>query len=139
MPAPDPHKTKSLTALAKAWANRDRAALRDNLEEYRSFAARALKLGDPLLALDMCYEALGLDVKKDARLRGKDAKLRQHYGLALARCGSTKAAQEVLRGLYRDKARDEESLGLLARTYKDIWLAETDAARKQVHSALGLV
>jgi class 3 adenylate cyclase len=48
-------------------------------------------------------------------------RLRQLLGLALARCGATDRGREVLEGLYRQGLRDAETLGILARTHKDLW------------------
>src|SRR2546425_816815 len=53
-------------------------------------------------------------------------RLRQLQGLALARSGASERALSVLQSLADEGNGDEESLGMLARTYKDLW---TSAAR----------
>ena len=47
--------------------------------------------------------------------------LRQLLALALARSGASDSANAVLQTLYKEGHRDEETLGLLARTYKDLY------------------
>ncbi len=50
---------------------------------------------------------------------GADVRLRQLQGLALARSGALERASEILEQLRAEKHADEETLGMLARTYKD--------------------
>ena len=121
-----------LSELTRAWRARIGSGSH-SLATDRAFAKRALTLGEPLLAHDICRVALGLhDNNKDNIITAsKDLLLRQHYGLALARCGSMQAAQRVMQALYDEGARDEETLGILARTYKDAWLRERGRLRKQ--------
>jgi class 3 adenylate cyclase len=82
------------------------------------WAARALDYGEAFMAYD--FAAAGLR-------QGSNPRLLQQQALALARTGSTQRAQAILQQL-RDQGRlDEETLGLLARTYKDLWRRETDS------------
>jgi len=51
-----------------------------------------------------------------------DVELRQIMALALARMGSTERARELLIQIRDEGHNDEETVGLLSRTYKDLWL-----------------
>ena len=77
-----------------------------------SLAEKFLRQGEPLLAHDVVSEAL-------AKWPG-DVRLRQLQGLALARSGATKRANVILEELQSAGQTDEETLGMLGRTYKDL-------------------
>ncbi|MDG2224109.1 MAG: TRAFs-binding domain-containing protein [Rubripirellula sp.] len=90
---------------------------------YRQISRRFLKLGEAPLAREVALTALELS---DDDERGEpftpwdqDVELRQIYGLALARSGSPVPAQKVLTKLGDEGHVDQETLGILARTYKD--------------------
>jgi class 3 adenylate cyclase len=76
-------------------------------------ARRALAAGEPLLAYDACATAL--------ESYPSHAGLRQLQALALARAGAADQALKILQSLHEEGARDEETLGLLARVHKDLW------------------
>ena len=85
-------------------------------------AEQALDLGEPLLALDICRRGLSLPAPAQA-LR---TRLLQLEALALARSGAASAAHDKIEALIDAQADsggavDSESLGLLARTFKDLW------------------
>jgi class 3 adenylate cyclase len=92
---------------------RDRADKPLTVERYREIAAKANEHGESLLAFDVARE--GLEKWK------KDTELRRASALALARIGSTDRAREILFRLRDEGEDDEETAGLLARTYKDVW------------------
>ena len=82
-------------------------------ELYEQLGNRILRLGEPLLAYDVL--ANGLEHWPD------NVRLRQLLGLALARSGATGRANGMLQQLYAEGERDAETLGILARTHKDLW------------------
>lgn len=84
---------------------------------------RALKEGEPLLAYDLLAPALAA--------RPGDPRLRRLMALALARSGAPERAAEVLRGLVAEGRTDEETLGLLARTHKDLAQRARGPARRR--------
>ena len=84
---------------------------------YRAVARRVLKLGEPLVAYDILTEAL--------KNKPADVELRQVLALALARSGATQRANSMLTQLRHEGHRDEETLGILARTHKDLWMHAT--------------
>jgi class 3 adenylate cyclase len=86
-------------------------------EIYRRLGQRVLKLGEPLLAYDVLSEGL-LSLPADVRMR-------QLLALALARSGATQRANAILTQLRAEGHQDEETLGILARTHKDLWTQAT--------------
>ena len=82
-------------------------------EDFESNARKLLKEGAPLLAYDVARVGL-------LQYPG-DVKLRRKMGLALARSGATIEAHQLARDLYEEGQRDIETIGLLARTLKDLW------------------
>jgi class 3 adenylate cyclase len=95
------------------------------LAEYQEAAVRALQQGAPLVAVDLAGEAL--------RLFPGDARLRQLLALALARSGASRHANELLHALVAEGHADEETVGMLARTYKDLWAATRAPAARRRH------
>ncbi len=97
-------------------------------ELYQSLAERILKLGAPFLAAEVVREGL--------TRWPTDVRLRQLHGLAQARSGATDRANRVLAELRDEGHRDEETLGLLARTHKDLGLFAADPAERERHLQL---
>jgi class 3 adenylate cyclase len=82
------------------------------IAEMWSRAEKFLGQGEPLLAYDLVSEGL--------TKWPQDVRLRQLQGLALARSGATRRANVVLEKLRNERQADEETLGMLARTLKDL-------------------
>jgi class 3 adenylate cyclase len=62
-------------------------------------------------------------------------RLRQLQGLVLARSGDVERANQLLADLAAEGNADAETLGMLARTHKDLALSTLDAARRAAHLA----
>jgi len=92
----------------------------DSVEHY-------LRQGEPLLAYNAVQEGL--------RVWPGNIRLRQLKGLALARSGDVALANRLLAELAAEGASDAETLGMLARTHKDLALETTNAARRDEHLA----
>ena len=90
-------------------------------EAYRKIGEALLKRGEPLLAFDVVAEGL-------KRCAPGDPRLRQLQALALARSGAVDQANAILTELVEQGHDDVETLGLLARTHKD--LAVRDSASR---------
>jgi class 3 adenylate cyclase len=88
-------------------------------------AEELLGMGEPLLAYNTLQKAL---VEQPAHLR-----LRQLKGLALARSGALQRANELLSALRDEGHADGETLGLLARTHKDLALLDEDDEQTALH------
>jgi class 3 adenylate cyclase/tetratricopeptide (TPR) repeat protein len=101
-----------LSELFRIWSRRDEAAWSGSPLPFSMLGERMLRSGNPLTA----YDAASAGLKHFPA----NARLRQLLGLALARAGATAAANEVLIALYKEGHRDEETIGLLARTFKDL-------------------
>jgi hypothetical protein len=86
---------------------------------------RLLGQGEPLLAYNAVQEGL-------ARWPG-DPRLRQLKALTLARSGDLEQASRLLEGLVLEGAGNAETLGILARTHKD--LARVGGERRAQHLA----
>ena len=84
-------------------------------DQYRDFGRRANAAGESLIAYDI--------VKEGLKIWAQDKQLRQIQALALARMGSHERAHDILAQIRREGHHDEETLGLIARTYKDVWLS----------------
>ncbi|HEV2687908.1 MAG TPA: TRAFs-binding domain-containing protein [Bryobacteraceae bacterium] len=93
---------------------RARAPGKLDLDTYQSLGKAANENGEALLAFDVSREGL-------EKWAG-DIKLRQVKALALARMGSTELARDELLKIRNEGHDDPETLGLLSRTYKDLWL-----------------
>lgn len=88
------------------------------LDQYQQRAAELLRSGTPLPAYDAA--SAGLEMFPG------DPTLRRQLALALARSGAAHQANAILAVLVDEGHRDEETLGLLARTFKDLWEAAAD-------------
>ncbi|MEW5722365.1 MAG: TRAFs-binding domain-containing protein [Thermodesulfobacteriota bacterium] len=92
---------------------------RPPLELCRERAKQLRRAGEALQAYD--------EIVKGLRLWPEDIRLRQLLGLVLADIGITERANEVMQALVNEGQRDEETLSILARTYKDLWPQSTAA------------
>ena len=95
------------------------------LDDYRQRATAFLKQGAPLVAYDAVAEGL--------RQFPGDPRLRQLLALALARTGASQQANRQLRQLVDEGHADEETVGMLARTYKDLWSKTQDHDIRRLH------
>lgn len=114
----------SLAELVTLYGAREESGLGDDPDTCAAIAQRALSLGEPLLAYDACRFAL--------QGHADHHRLRQLQGLTLARCGASDQARQALEQLYKEGSRDEETLGILARIYKDRWQEASTAAGIEV-------
>ena len=114
-----------LGRLQALWRAHDPEGWSVSPEQYRLLGERILKLGEPLVAYDVVAEGM--------KSFPQDLRLRQLLALALARSGAAEPANKVLEQLYQDGHRDEETLGLLARTYKDLAREEADVSKTRQH------
>jgi len=106
-------------AAARAATDRTIAAAKTIAKE----AERLLGMGEPLLAYNAVQGALAE--------RPNDVRLRQLKGLALARSGALQRARDELQALRDEGFTDGETLGLLARTHKDLALAIDDTVERE--------
>lgn len=94
-------------------------------------AEECLHRGEPVLAYDAAQSGL---------LHWPDhVRLRQLQGLALARSGDVERANRLLAELADEGHGDAETLGMLARTHKDLALAARDPAARSRHLKAGFL
>jgi class 3 adenylate cyclase len=86
---------------------------------------QCLRQGEPLLAYNAVQEGL--------RAWPENLRLRQLMGLAVARSGDMARANQLLHQLASEGMADAETLGMLARTHKDLALGSGDAAGRASH------
>jgi len=115
----------SLAALQGLWRGHDPDEWSRNADVFITLAERMLKLGEPLFAYDVVSEGI--------RYFPMHVQLRQLLALSLARSGATLSANAVLVGLYEEGFRDEETIGLLARTHKDLAAEALDSVEATRH------
>ena len=96
--------------------------------EFVQDAERLLRHGEPLLA----YNAADTGLQRwPGHLR-----LQQLLALALARSGDLERANRILADLVRSGVDDAETLGMLARTHKDLGMRATNPAPRAAHLEL---
>ncbi len=88
-------------------------------------AERMLHRGEPLLAFNAAQDGL--------RAFPGHLRLRQIQALSLARSGDVARAGALLQSLVDEGHGDAETLGMLARTHKDLAQAATDAGQRSRH------
>ncbi len=121
--------TLDLSSLFTLWQSHNPDQWASTPEIYINLGDSILKSGEPLLAHDVLLEGL--------KHWPTNVRLRQLQALALARSGATRRANSILIQLHEEGHTDEETLGLLARTHKDLWAQSADMAERsrQLHQA----
>ena len=112
-----------LQTLLDVWAFIGSEHYAGSAKVYSLLSNRILKAGEPLLAYDVITTGL--------KHWPENVRLRQLQGLALARSCATERANEVLTRLYDDAKTDGETLGILARTHKDLATLAGTAQKKK--------
>jgi class 3 adenylate cyclase len=115
-------KGARLQELASIWSRREPGAWSVSEALFRLLGEGLLKIGEPLLAYDVAKQGL--------EYFASSVRLRQLLGLSLARSGAGNEARAILTQLYTEGNEDEETLGLLARSYKDMAEAQTDSEKR---------
>jgi len=113
----------SLAELMSIWRARVPEEGSGSPALFRCLGERILAHGEPLLAYDVVTAGLAT--------WAKDVRLRQLQGLALARSGATERANAVLATLSSQHQTDEETLGMLGRTYKDLAAVAANAVQRE--------
>ncbi|MBK6980204.1 MAG: hypothetical protein IPH30_00755 [Betaproteobacteria bacterium] len=104
-------------------------AAEDTAEEAGARAQRELDRGEPLLACNTAQAAL--------ERWPEHTRLRQLHALALVRSGDLERANRILAALAAEGRDDAETLGMLARTHKDLALREAEGPRRSEHLMAG--
>ena len=116
---------QSHVTLQRLWRERDPGSWLHAPQNYKLLARRSLQIGEPLLAYDVAAEGV--------QTFPQNVELRQLLALALARSGAAGSANALLTELYAEGHRDEETVGLLARTHKDLAREAGESPEAQKH------
>jgi hypothetical protein len=108
---------------------REREGPEETARESIAAAERLLDRGEPLLAYNAAQAGL-------QRWPG-EARLRQLVALALARSGDVERANAILAQLAAEGLDDAETLGMLARTHKDLAQRAGDESSRAAHLEAG--
>jgi class 3 adenylate cyclase len=100
--------------IHELWLTRDEATWKRHPFFYIRLGETADKLGQVMFAHDVLRE--GLEHFPD------ELRITQLFALASIKCGFMGRARELLTGLVERGHQDEETLGILGRVYKDMWL-----------------
>lgn len=101
-------------AIHELWMSRDDSTWSKETYFYVRLGETADKLGQVMFAHDVFREGL--------RYFPDHLRLTQLFALASIKCGFIGRAKELLTGLVEKGHKDEETLGILGRVYKDMWL-----------------
>ena len=115
---------QSHVTLQRLWRERDADSWLD-VRNYELLAKRILQIGEPLLAYDVAAEGV--------QRFPQHVVLRQLLALALTRSGAAGSANALLSELYAEGNRDEETVGLLARTHKELAREADGSPEAQKH------
>jgi tetratricopeptide (TPR) repeat protein len=118
----DENVQRALVKIATARANGDPDALvefaKTDAPEWTTTSMLPAKVAEGLIALKKPDEALKI-LDAVTQKFPRSVRPQQLKGLALARQGNWKAAQQVLGELHELGEKDPETLGMLARTWRD--------------------
>ncbi len=112
-----------LRDLLEIWRSHNPEEWAHSSRRYISLGDRFIRLGEPLIAYDVLSEGLSND---QGILDEDKVRMRQLQALSLARSGAAQQANQMLRKLRAEQHLDEETLGMLARTHKDMASQATD-------------
>jgi len=116
----DPKSADLGTAIHELWRSRDPDSWSSEPYYYVRLGETADRLGQTMFAHDVLREGL--------KVFPEDLRLNQLYSLSLVKCGYLLEARDRLTRLADGGHQDEETLGILGRVYKEMWLAASDGA-----------
>jgi class 3 adenylate cyclase/tetratricopeptide (TPR) repeat protein len=104
--------------IHRLWESRDTSEWARESYFYLKLGELADHLGQAMLAHEILEEGVGKF--------SSDLRLTQLYCLSLVKCGFLRKARDILTRLVREQHEDEETLGILGRVYKEMWLIASD-------------
>ena len=111
--------------IHELWDSRNEALWAKDPYFFLRLGERAETSGQSLFAHDI--------LKEGVRVFPGHLQMTQRYSLSLIKCGFLVTARELLTRLMKDGHFDEETLGILGRVYKEMWLSEGNGARGHPH------
>ena len=127
----------SLEEIFAIWQKHDSESWQKFPELYLALGKRILSVGEAVMAYDVFSKGLdGFNVsvsinKLDKKLQPVFLKMLQQQALALAQSGALVPANDILKRLRKQGANDGETLGILARTYKDMAVRANKIAERK--------
>ncbi len=115
-----------INTLNEMWKRLRENSSVEDAEVFLKLGKKFLSRGDPLISCDIFSRG----IKKNPH----HSRLQCQYVLSLARSGAIHKANEILSSLYNEgkfDENDEDFYGILARTHKDLWMAEKDITHLQ--------
>ncbi|HTP58888.1 MAG TPA: TRAFs-binding domain-containing protein [Spirochaetia bacterium] len=113
--------------IHELWESRNEAVWAEDPYFFLRLGERAETSGQSLFAHDI--------LKEGVRVFPGHLQVTQRYCLSLIKCGFLVTARELLTRLMKDGHFDEETLGILGRVYKEMWLSEGSGERGHPHLA----
>ena len=101
-------------------AGKTQSPLSHDVREYEQTARKSASSGQLLTAIEVARDGI--------KRYGQNRVLQQQLALALAQTGALDGAREVLAQLLAESAKDEETLCLQGRVYKELWRRANDPA-----------
>jgi len=102
------------TAIHDLWQTRDEKLWQSHPHFYTRLGEIAYNVGQTMFSHDILKEGL--------EHFPENLRLNQLYALSLIKCGFLENARELLTRLEHNGYRDEETLDILGRVYKDMWV-----------------
>ncbi len=100
--------------IHELWISKDQSLWAKEPYFYIRLGETADKLGQAIFAHDI--------LKEGVQYFPENLRLTQLFSLSLIKCGFLNKARELLADLIKKGHYDEETMGLLGRVYKDMWL-----------------
>lgn len=114
-------------AIHDMWESRDESAWAKAPYFFIRLGEVAADLGQSMFAHDVLGEGL--------RIFPGHVRLTQVFSLQLIKCGFLLTARDLLTRLMNQGHFDEETLGILGRVHKEMWMIEGDGAADHPHLA----
>jgi class 3 adenylate cyclase len=113
------------SAIHEIWESRDETVWSKDPYFFLRLGELADTHGQAMFAHDVLREGL--------RFFPDHLRLIQKYSLSLITCGFLLTARNLLTNLMKQGHYDEETLGILGRVYKEMWLAEGQGVPGHAH------
>jgi len=116
----DQKRNELNTAIHDLWTSKDESVWKKDPYFYTRLGELADKVGQAMFAYDVLREG-------HEKIPG-DLRLTQLFCLSLIKCGYLIKARNLLSRLVKQGYRDEETLGILGRVYKEMWSISSGGA-----------
>ena len=119
------HKDHLGSIIHDLWDSKDRAVWSKDSFFYIRLGTLADKAGQAMFAHDILEEGM--------HYFPENLRLIQLFGLSSIKCGFLLKARDLLTGLMKSGHEDEETLAILGRVYKEMWILTDNAGTDHPH------